>query len=89
MLWPKQRVLEVYLNIAEFGEGVYGVEAASQQYFGHSAAQLTDAQAALLAAVLPSPKRLLVASPSAYVQSRAQWIQRQMRQLGIGLIDRL
>ena len=89
VLWPKQRVLEVYLNIAEFGEGVYGVEAASQQYFGHSAAQLTDAQAALLAAVLPSPKRLLVASPSAYVQSRAQWIQRQMRQLGTGLIDRL
>lgn len=89
LFWPKQRVLEVYLNIAEFGEGVYGVEAAAQQYFGRPAAQLTEYQAALLAAVLPSPKRMSVVAPTAYVQSRAQWIQGQMRQLGTALLDGL
>lgn len=81
-LWPKQRILEVYVNVAEFGEGVYGAEAAAQQFFGRSAAQLTAAQSALLAAVLPNPRRLLVAAPSAYVRGRQTWIQRQVRQLG-------
>lgn len=80
-LWPKQRVLEVYLNIAEFGPGIYGVEAASQTYFGKPARYLSQAQAARLAAVLPNPKVLSVNSPSAYVQERVDWIQRQMAQL--------
>lgn len=80
-LWPKQRVLEVYLNIAEFGPGIYGVEAASQAYFGKPARYLSQAQAARLAAVLPNPKVLSVNSPSAYVQERVDWIQRQMAQL--------
>ncbi|AMQ88260.1 monofunctional biosynthetic peptidoglycan transglycosylase [Marinobacter sp. LQ44] len=80
-LWPKRRVLEVYLNIAEFGPGIYGVEAASQAYFGKPARYLSQAQAARLAAVLPNPKVLSVNSPSAYVQERVDWIQRQMAQL--------
>src|SRR5690554_2188893 len=80
-LWPKERVLEVYLNIAEFRPGIYGVEAASQIYFGKPARQLSQTQAARLAAVLPNPKMLSVTSPSAYVQERVVWIQQQMNQL--------
>ncbi len=82
-LWPKERVLEVYLNIAEFGPGVFGVEAASRRYFGQSAAVLTSAQAATLAAVLPNPKRYSVANPGDYVRNRREEIVRQ-----IGLLDR-
>ena len=81
-LWPKRRILEVYLNSAEFGRGVWGVEAASRKYFGKPAALLNEPEAALLAAVLPSPKRMRVANPSAYVQSRQDWILNQMRRLG-------
>jgi monofunctional biosynthetic peptidoglycan transglycosylase len=80
-LWPKRRILEVYLNIAEFGRGVYGVEAASRQYFGIPASQLSPAQAARLAAVLPNPKVLSAAQPSAYVWGRIAWIRGQMEQL--------
>lgn len=81
-LWPKQRILEVYLNVAEFGSGVFGVGVASEVYFGKRAARLTAAEAALLAAVLPSPKRMKVRSPSRYVRSRQEWVLRQMRGLG-------
>ncbi|MCP1673275.1 monofunctional biosynthetic peptidoglycan transglycosylase [Natronocella acetinitrilica] len=81
-LWPKQRILEVYLNVAQFGPDIYGVEAASQAYFGKPASQLTAAEAALMAAVLPNPVRFRVDRPSEYVRGRQQWIQRQMRQLG-------
>jgi len=81
MCWTKQRILEVYLNIAEFGPGVFGVEAAAQQYFGSHAAELGTEQAALLAAVLPNPQRLLVARPSAYVRGRQAQITAQMRLL--------
>jgi monofunctional biosynthetic peptidoglycan transglycosylase len=80
--WPKQRILEVYLNIAEFGPRVYGAEAAAQQYFGRPAAKLTRRQAALMAAVLPNPKRFSIAAPSNYVRRRATWIEGQMRALG-------
>jgi monofunctional glycosyltransferase len=80
--WPKERILEVYLNISEFGRGVYGVEAASQHYFGRPARRLNREQAALLAAVLPSPRRYRVEAPSRYVQSRRDWILRQMAGLG-------
>lgn len=81
-LWPKQRILEVYLNIAEFGKGVFGVGAASDVYFRKSAARLDAYDAALLAAVLPSPRRMRVNAPSSYVRSRQQWIVMQMRRLG-------
>jgi monofunctional biosynthetic peptidoglycan transglycosylase len=77
-LWGKERILEVYLNIAEFGPGIYGVEAASQAYFGKPAARLSAAEAARLAAVLPSPRRWSAKKPGAYVQKRAAWVQRQM-----------
>jgi len=81
-LWPKQRILEVYLNVAELGPGIYGVGAASRHYFGKPAGWLTPADSALLAAVLPNPKRLKVASPSPFVRSRQEWILWQMRGLG-------
>lgn len=82
LLWPKQRILEVYLNVAEFGPGVYGVGAASELYFGTSPAALWPTDAALLAAVLPSPARLSVARPSGYVRERQAWILTQMHGLG-------
>lgn len=82
LLWPKARILEAYLNVAEFGRGVFGVEAASRFYFGKSAAALAPGEAALLAAVLPNPLRLRVDRPSAYVLERRRWILGQMRQLG-------
>ncbi len=77
-MWPKQRILEVYLNTAELGPGIFGVEAAARNYFGASARSLSPAQAALLAAVLPNPRRLHVESPSIYVRSRQAWILAQM-----------
>jgi len=80
--WGKRRILETYLNIVEFGDGIYGVEAASQRYFHKSSAHLTPEDAALLAAVLPNPHRLKANAPSNYVRERQQWILRQMRQLG-------
>ena len=81
-LWPKRRVLEMYLNVAEFGRGTYGVEAAAQRFFRKHAAQLSQAEAALLAAVLPNPVRLRVDRPSRYVLGRQRTIQGQMRALG-------
>lgn len=80
--WPKRRILEVYLNIAEFGLGTFGVEAASQRFYRKSAAQLSRAEAALLAAVLPAPKQFRVDAASPYLRERQAWIQRQMAALG-------
>tara|TARA_R100001440_G_scaffold29664_5_gene47650 strand:- start:12527 stop:13231 length:705 start_codon:yes stop_codon:yes gene_type:complete len=81
-LWSKRRIMEVYLNIAEFGNGIFGVEAASQAYFGVSARYLSPGQAARLTAVLPNPKVMNAAKPSGYVWERVDWITRQMYQLG-------
>jgi monofunctional biosynthetic peptidoglycan transglycosylase len=81
-IWPKRRILEVYLNVAQFGRGTWGVEAASRRYFGKPAAQLTRHEAALLAAVLPSPTRYRVVNPGPYVRQRQQWILGQMSGLG-------
>lgn len=74
LVWPKRRILEVYLNVAEFDEGVFGVEAAAQHYFGVSAAQLSAIQAARLAAVLPNPKERSASKPSSFVERRARSI---------------
>ena len=82
LFWPKQRIIEMYANIAEFGPGVYGAQAASRRFFGRDAARLSANQCARLAAVLPSPRRYNAATPGPYVQRRAAWIQRQVRQLG-------
>lgn len=81
-LWPKRRILETYLNIAEFGHGTYGAAAASEQYFHVTPDRLDARQSALLAAVLPNPQRFRVDRPSAYVLRRSTWIQRQANQLG-------
>ena len=89
-LWPKQRILEVYVNVAEFGDGVYGAQAAARTWFGRDAAGLEPWQAARLAAVLPSPRRYSVAAPGPYVRGRTSAIQRQMRQIGgTAYLDRL
>ena len=72
LVWSKQRILEVYLNVAEFGEGVFGVQAAAQHYFKVDAKDLTAVQAARLAAVLPNPKEWSASKPSSYVRSRAR-----------------
>ncbi|MEW6428968.1 MAG: monofunctional biosynthetic peptidoglycan transglycosylase [Thermodesulfobacteriota bacterium] len=82
LLWPKRRILETYLNLAEFGSGVYGVEAASRLYFDKSAARLCATEAAALAAVLPSPRTMSPARPSPYARQRSRQIQQQMRNLG-------
>jgi len=89
-LWSKQRILEVYVNVAEFGDGVYGAQAAARRYFGKDAAGLAPAEAARLAAVLPSPRRYSAANPGPYVQRRTGQIQRQMRQIGgTGYLEQL
>lgn len=82
ILWPKQRILEVYLNIAEWGPGIYGIEAASRHYFGRSAADLTPRQASQLVAVLPNPLEWRPVPPSNYVARRAATIRTRIRQLG-------
>ena len=81
-LWPKQRILEMYANIAEFGDGVYGAQAAARSFFGKDASRLSPAESARLAAVLPNPRRYNARNPGPYVQRRSNGIQRQMRHLG-------
>ena len=92
VFWPKQRILEVYLNSVEWDAGVFGAEAAARHHFGVSARSLSRQQASLLAAVLPNPRVYSASHPSAYVARRAGWIRQQMSQLGgdsylIGLND--
>ena len=81
-MWPKERILEVYLNIAQFGKGIYGVEAASRRFYHKTAAKLSSSEAAVLAAVLPNPIKMHADRPSAYVQMRRDQILGQMRALG-------
>ncbi|HVZ06958.1 monofunctional biosynthetic peptidoglycan transglycosylase [Rhodopila sp.] len=82
VLWPKQRVLEVYLNIVEFGPGIYGAEAAARAFFGRPAAGLTRQQAVQLAVVLPNPLEWSAAAPTSYLKERAAVIDRRIGQLG-------
>jgi monofunctional biosynthetic peptidoglycan transglycosylase len=82
IFWSKRRILEIYLNIVQFTEHTYGVEAASQRFFAGPAKDVTREQAALLLAVLPAPNRYRVDAPSDYLRRRQQWILQQMRQLG-------
>jgi len=81
-IWPKERILEVYLNMAQFGEGIYGVEAASRRFFHKPASRLTSSEASLLAVVLPNPVKMHVDRPSSYVQMRLEQNLQQMRALG-------
>jgi len=80
--WSKQRILEVYLNVAEFGRGSFGVQAASRRFLHKDASRLTPGDAALLAAVLPAPSRFRVDAPSSYVRRRQAWIEGQVASLG-------
>jgi monofunctional biosynthetic peptidoglycan transglycosylase len=82
-IWGKKRILEVYANIVEFGEGLYGVEAASQRYFKKPASKLTKRQAALLAAILPNPRLWNPAKPTAYLNKRANWVMARMNSVRI------
>ena len=82
LLWSKERILEVYLNVIETGDGIYGVEAASWRYYNKSAASMTKAQAALLVAVLPNPRRWSPAKPTPYIYRKQGLILRNMRRLG-------
>jgi monofunctional glycosyltransferase len=80
-LWGKERILEVYLNVAEMGKGVFGIEAASRYYYKKSAKKLTRREAAQIAAVLPNPKKYLIKPLSNYISRRAAWIEVQMNYL--------
>jgi monofunctional glycosyltransferase len=82
LIWNKKRILEVYINVAELGPQIYGVEAASRAYFNKPALSLSRDEASLLAAVLPSPQRYSAKNPSSYVLRRSEWIKNQMNQLG-------
>jgi len=79
LIWGKKRILEVYLNSIEMGNGIYGVEAAANNYFGASASKLTKYQSASIIAILPSPRKWNVKNPGPYVRSRTDWIIGQMR----------
>ena len=82
-LWTKRRTLEVYLNVVEWGPGIYGAEAAAQYHFHKSAANLTARESALLAAVLPSPRRWSASKPGPYVRTRAETISTRAERLGV------
>ena len=89
LVWSKQRILEVYLNVAEFGPGIYGIEAAAQRYFWISAAELNRWQAAQLAALLPNPSMRHVWRATPNQEQRARWIEQQMQQLSLAYLDKL
>jgi monofunctional glycosyltransferase len=83
VIWSKERIMEVYLNVIEMGEGVYGIEAASQEYFNKPAAKLKQGEAALIAACLPNPRRWQPNTPTNYIINRKKWIVKQMNNLEI------
>ncbi|MCS4435725.1 monofunctional biosynthetic peptidoglycan transglycosylase [Aquiflexum gelatinilyticum] len=81
LIWSKERIMEVYLNVIEMGPGIYGIEAASQTFYNRPASKLTRQQAAMIAAVLPNPIRWSPAKPTGYIRGRQSWILRQMNNL--------
>ena len=88
LVWPKQRILVIYLNIVEWDEGIYGIEAAARFHFGKSASILSEREASLLAAVLPNPRIYSASAPGEYIRDRARLIRRRMAEVRIGT-DRL
>ncbi|MEI7500682.1 MAG: monofunctional biosynthetic peptidoglycan transglycosylase [Bacteroidota bacterium] len=82
LIWGKKRIIEVYLNVIETGKGIYGVEAASQYYFGKSAGKISRGEAALLASILPNPLKWNPASPTPYIRGRQEWIMWNMNNIG-------
>ena len=87
LVWGKKRILEVYLNVAEFGKGIYGVEAASQHFFGKPASRLSVNEAARLAVLLPGPRTRDARNLTPYLRQRVEWVERQMQQLGAGYLN--
>ena len=87
-LWPKRRIMEVYLNVAEWGDGLFGAEAAAQKRFGKSARDLSPREAALLAAVLPNPHQWRVDPPGPYVRGRVSTLRARMQQVKRDGLDR-
>ncbi len=85
LLWSKERIMEVYLNVIEFGDGVYGAEAAATEYLGKNASRLTPQNAALMAVVLPNPRKFSIATPSSYTLGRQRWCLQQMKYWGMKL----
>ena len=81
LIWPKERIMEVYLNVIEMGDGIYGIQAASEEYFNKDAKQLTKSQAALIAACLPNPRKYSAKNPSSYIQRRKSRIVSLMGKL--------
>ncbi len=81
-IWGKKRIMEVYLNVIEMGDGIYGIDAASREYYAKAASELTKAESAMIAAILPNPRRWDPNSPTAYLRGRQAWILRNMQQLG-------
>jgi monofunctional glycosyltransferase len=81
LFWSKERILEIYLNVAEMGDGIFGIEAASQSFFGKPAIKLNNEEAALIAACLPNPIKYKVNDPSDYVRKRQRWILWQMKNI--------
>ena len=81
LIWSKERIIEVYLNVIEMGDGIYGIEAASQAYYKKSGLALTRGQSAMIAAVLPNPRRWNPIKPTNYIKGRQSWILRQMNNL--------
>ena len=86
LIWSKERIMEVYLNVIEMGDGIYGAEMASQIYFKKSALELSTAEAALLASILPSPRKYPATNPSSFVRGRQSWTMTQMTHWG-GKLD--
>ncbi|MEO7174481.1 MAG: monofunctional biosynthetic peptidoglycan transglycosylase, partial [Saprospiraceae bacterium] len=86
-LWSKERILEVYLNVIEMGKGIYGSEAAANEYFGKKAKNLSREEAARIAAILPNPRKYSAVKPTPYIQKRSHWIQAQMRAYGTLELD--
>lgn len=82
LLWSKERIMEVYLNVIEMGDGIYGAEAASRAYYGHSCRKMSKAEAALLAACFPNPLRWTPLKASAYIQHRKYLIMKNIRRIG-------
>ncbi|MFZ9681562.1 MAG: monofunctional biosynthetic peptidoglycan transglycosylase, partial [Bacteroidia bacterium] len=87
LLWPKKRIMEVYLNSIEMGPGIYGAEAAAQHYFRKSALKLTKKEAALIVAAFPNPRGRNPGQPTRYLRKRANKIQKLMRQIGPVILD--
>jgi len=81
LFWSKERVIEVYLNVIEMGNGIYGAQAASKSYFKKDAKDLSNAEAALIAAVLPNPRKWNAGKPNSYILKRKNWILKQMNHL--------